>query len=68
MRVLNYNNDGRHVIIGIKGDHQLIGARLCTEVLITKSNEGLVKLIWNQCAEVKSQKNSIISNFQVRFY
>ena len=66
MRVLYYNNDGRSVSIGIAGDHQLTGARLCTAVWIVETNQGLVKLIWHQCAEVKSQSNSILSNFQVR--
>ena len=66
MRVLYYNNDGRRVSIGIAGDHQLTGARLCTAVSVVETNQGLVKLIWHQCAEVKSQSNSILSNFQVR--
>ena len=65
MRVLYYNNDGRSVSIGIAGDHQLTAARLCTAVSIVKTNQGWVKLIWHQCAEVKTQSNSIISNFQV---
>ena len=54
MRVLYYNNDGRRVSIGIAGDHQLTGARLCTAVLIVETNQGFVKLIWHQCAKVKS--------------
>ena len=66
MRVLYYNDDGRRVSIGIARDHQLMGARLCTAVLIVETNQDFVKLIWNQCAKVKSQTNSIISNFQVR--
>ena len=66
MRVLYYYNDGQSVSIGIAGDHQLTGARLCTAVSIVKTNQGWVKLIWHQCAEVKTQSNSIISNFQVR--
>ena len=33
---------------------------------VVKTNQGLVKLIWHQCAEVETQSNSIISNFQVR--
>ena len=63
MRVLYYNNDGRSVSIGIAGDHQLTGARLCTAVSIVKTNQGWVKLIWHQCAEVKTQSTSIISYF-----
>ena len=66
MRVLYYNDDGHRVSIGIAGDHQLTDARLCTAVSIVETNQGVVKLIWHQCAEVKSQSNSIISNFQVR--
>ena len=65
MRVLYYNDDGCRVSIGIAGEHQLTGARLCTAVSIVETNQGFVKLIWHQCAEVKSQSNSIISNFQV---
>ena len=68
MRLLKYNDDGRRVSIGIAGDHQLTGAPLCTSVSITKSNRGLVKLFWYQCAEVKTQQKSIISNFQVCLY
>ena len=66
MRVLYYNNDGRRVSIGIAGDHQLTGARLCTAVLVVETSQGLVRLIWHPCAEVKTQSNSIISNFQIR--
>ena len=66
MGVSHYNHNGRRVSISTARDHQLTGTRLYTGVSISKSNEGLVELIWNQCAEVKSQKNSIISNFQVR--
>ena len=54
MRILHYNSDRRRVNIGITGDHQLTWASLHTGVLKTKSNEGWVKLIWNQCAEVTS--------------
>ena len=68
MRVLCYNGDGRRVSIGIASDHQLTGARLCTAVSIVETNQGFVKLIWHQCAEVNTQTNSIISNFQVRSY
>ena len=66
MRVLYYNNDGRRVSIGIAGDHQLTGAKLCTAVSIVETNQDFVKLIWHQCAEVNTPLNSIISNFQVR--
>ena len=48
MRVLHYNQDGRYVSISIAGGHQLIGGRRCTGMLIAKSNQGWVKLIWNQ--------------------
>ena len=65
MRVLYYNSDGRRVSIGIAGDHQLTGARLCTAVSVVKTNQGFVKLILHQCAEGNTQTNSIISNFQV---
>ena len=66
MRVLYYTSDGRHVNIGIAGDHQLTGIQLCTAILIAKTNQRFVKLIWHQCVEVNTQTNSIISNFQVQ--
>ena len=62
-RVLYYNSDGRRVSIGIVGDHQLTGAKLCTTLSIAKTNQGWVKFIWHQCVEVNTQTNSIISNF-----
>ena len=46
----------------------MTGARLCIAVLIVEINQGFVKLIWRQCAEAKTQTNSIISNFQVRLH
>ena len=39
---------------------------MCTAVSIAKTNQGFVKLIWHQCAEVNTQTNSIISNFRVQ--
>lgn len=56
MRVIQYNIDGYCVNISIASDLQLIGVQLCTEVSITKLNEGRLKLIWNQAAEVKFVK------------
>ena len=53
------------VLEQLETDHQLTGTRLCTAVSIVKTNQGWVKLIWHQCAEVTTQSNSIISNFQV---
>ena len=35
---------------------------------LPKTNQGLVKLIWNQYTEVNTQQNSVISNFQVRLH
>ena len=52
MRVLHYNGDGRHVSIGIAGDYQLSGARICTGVSVAKSNNGWIKLVWNQCTGI----------------
>ena len=63
---LHYNRDERRVSIGIARDYLLTGARLCTGILIAKTNQGWTKIVYNQCAEVTTQKNSIISNFQVR--
>ena len=66
MQVLYYNSDGRRVVIGITDDHQLAGARLyCTAGLVVKTNQGWVKLIWHQWAEITTQNNLIIANFQV---
>lgn len=45
VRVLHYNGDGHHVGIGIAGDHQLTGGRLCTGVSVAKSNQGWVKIV-----------------------
>ena len=59
IRLLKHNGDGQRVSIGIAGDHQLTGAPLCTAVSIAKSNRGLVKLFWHQCAEVKTQQKYI---------
>ena len=47
MQVLYCKSDRRRVSIGIAGDHQLTGARLCTAVSIAKTNQGWVKLIWH---------------------
>ena len=66
MRVLYYNSNRRRVSIGIAGHHRLTGAWLCTAVSIVETNQGFAKLIWHQCAEVNTQTNSIISNFQVQ--
>ena len=45
IRVLYYNSNGRRVSIGIAGNHQLTGARLCTAVPVVETNQGFVKLI-----------------------
>ena len=66
MKVLYYTSDGRCVSISIAGNNQLTGARLCTGVLITTTNQGWVKLIWHQWVEVTTPKNSIIPHFKVR--
>ena len=52
--ILYFNSDGKHISIGIAGDHQLIGNRLCNECSIAKSNVGWFKLIWSQGAQVKT--------------
>ena len=44
-RVLHYNRYRRRVSISVAGDHQLTGARLCTRMLIAKTNQGWNKLI-----------------------
>ena len=36
MKILYCNDDGKYVSIGIIGDHQLIGNRLCCECSVSK--------------------------------
>ena len=55
MKILYFNSDGKQFSIGIAGDHQLTGNRLCTGCSVAKSNVGWIKLIWPQGAQVKTQ-------------
>lgn len=66
MKILSYNTHEKRVSISIVGDHQSTGARLCTGVVIDKSNIRLLKLTWNHSAEITKQTNSITFYFQVR--
>ena len=66
MLILYFNSDGKRVSIGIAGDHQITGNRLCTGVTVAKSSVGWIKLIWYQGAQVKTQYNSILSILQMR--
>ena len=66
MKILYFNPDGRQVIIGIVGDHQLTGNRLCYGCSVAKSNLGWIKLLWPQGAQVKTQQNLILSVIQMR--
>ena len=66
MLILYFNSDGKRVSIGIAGDHQLTGNRLCTGCSVAKSNIGWIKLIWPQGAQVKTQQNSILLIIQMR--
>ena len=45
IKILYYNSDGRQVSIGITGDHQLTGNRLCCGCSVAKSNHGWIKLL-----------------------
>ena len=44
MLIFYSNNDGKRVSIGITGDHQLTGNRLCCGCSVAKSNVGWIKL------------------------
>ena len=65
MKILYFNSDGRQVSIGIAGDHQLTGNRLCCGRSVAKSNLGWIKLFWPEEAQVKTQQNSILSVIQM---
>ena len=66
MLILYFNSDGKRVSIGIVGDHQLTGNRLCCGCSVAKSSHGWIKLLWPQGAQVKTQQNSILSIVQMR--
>ena len=66
MRIIYFNADGKRVHIEIAGDHHLTGNRLCCGCSVSKSNQGWVKLMWAQGAQVKTQENSILSVVQMR--
>ena len=66
MKILYFNTDGKQVNIGILGDHRLIGNRLCCGCSVAKSSYGLIKLLWSQKDQVKTQQNSIILVIQKR--
>ena len=66
MLILYFNSDDKRISIGIAGDHQLIGNRLCTRCTLAKSNVGWIKLIWPQGTQVKTQRNLILPILQMR--
>ena len=66
MRIMYFNGDGKRVSIGIAGDHELSGNRLCCGCSVAKSSHGMIKLLWPQGAQVKTQHNSILSCAQMR--
>ena len=45
IKILYFNPDGKQVSIGIAGDHQLTGNKLCCGCSVTKSSHGWIKLI-----------------------
>ena len=61
MKILYFNSDGRQVSIGIAGDYQLTGNKLCCGYSVAKSSHGWIKLIWAQGDQVTTQQNSILS-------
>ena len=66
MKIMYFNADGRQVRIKIAGDHHLEGNRLCCGCSVAKTDLGWVKLMWTQGAQVKMQKNLILSVVQMR--
>ena len=66
MKILYFNTDGKQVSIGISGDHQLTGNKLCCGCSVTNSSHGLIKLLWPVGARVKTQQNSILSIVQMQ--
>ena len=46
MRIIYFNGDDKRVSIGIAGDHELTGNRLCRGCSVAKSSHGWIKLIW----------------------
>ena len=66
MRIIYFNSDGKWVSIGIAGDHQLTGNKLCCGCSVAKSSHGWIKLYWPQGAQVKTQHNSILSVCQMQ--
>ena len=66
MKIIYFDWDDKCTSIGITGDHQLTGNRLCIGVTAEKSNIGWIKLIWCQGAQVKTQQNSILLILQMR--
>ena len=49
-KIIYFNNNGKRVSIGIAGDHQLTGNRLCCGCSVAKSSVGCIKLLWPQGA------------------
>ena len=66
MKILYFNTYGKQVSIGIAGDQQFTGNRLCCGCSVAKSSHGWIKSIWAQGAQVKTQQNSILSVIQMR--
>ena len=60
MKIMYFNSDRKRVSIGIMGDHELTGNRLCCGCSVAKSSHGWVKLLWPQGAQGKTQQNSIL--------
>ena len=66
MKFLYFNDDGKCVSIGIVGDYQLTGNRLCCGYSVAKSSVGWIKLYGPQEAQVKTQHNSVLLVVQMR--
>ena len=66
MKNFYFNSDGKQVSIGIAGDHQLTGNKLCCGCSVAKSSHGWIKLIWAQGDQVKTQQNYILLVIQMQ--
>jgi hypothetical protein len=55
MKLMSYNTDGRRVIIGIAGDHQMTGKRLGTFCAVINTQLGRVLGIFHQYIHVPQQ-------------
>jgi hypothetical protein len=63
MRILAYDADDRRVNISGVGNHLVNDMRIASFCAVTKSQLGLVLLVYNQYAYVPQQTQSILSKY-----